>query len=185
MYAYKGFHKNLTCTMGKETYQYEVNKWYEEKEANCVKNGFHCCENPLDCLAYYPLNGDNRFFLVEAAGDINEDGEDKISCTRIRLLKELTPVDIAVHAARYMFRHPAREWHHDVCKEYGFAKLTPFVIVRGKNPAAAGTKGSSLVLLKEYAHTRGIQAMNVITVDGEKYKAGTTYNIDGRVVDRE
>lgn len=109
MYAYKGFHKNLTCTMGKGTYQYEVNKWYEEKEANCVKNGFHCCENPLDCLTYYPLNGDNRFFLVEAAGDINESGTDKISCTKIRLLKELTPVDIAVHAARYMFRHPAKE----------------------------------------------------------------------------
>ena len=54
-----------------------------------------------------------------------------------------------------------------------------------ENPAYDGTKGSSLVLLKEYAHTRGIQAMNVITVDGEKYKAGTTYNIDGRVVDRE
>ena len=37
MYAYKGFHKNLTCTMGKGTYQYEINKWYEEKEANCKK----------------------------------------------------------------------------------------------------------------------------------------------------
>lgn len=44
---------------------------------------------------------------------------------------------------------------------------------------------ASVVLLKEYAHTRGIQAMNVITVDGEKYKAGVAYNIDGRVVDRE
>lgn len=37
--AYKAFNADLTCTMGRGTFQYEPGIWYEEKEANCVKNG--------------------------------------------------------------------------------------------------------------------------------------------------
>lgn len=51
--AYKGFNKDLTCTMGNGCFQYRENEWMEEPEANCVRNGFHCCYNPLDCLSYY------------------------------------------------------------------------------------------------------------------------------------
>lgn len=51
--AYKGFNKDLTCTMGHGRFQYKENEWIEESEANCMRNGFHCCYNPLDCLSYY------------------------------------------------------------------------------------------------------------------------------------
>ena len=48
MIAYKGFHPGLIC-LG---YQY-VMGLNTTSEANCAHNGFHCAENPLDCLSYY------------------------------------------------------------------------------------------------------------------------------------
>lgn len=52
--AYKMFNKDLTCS----GFQYKEEETYElpknEKLEMC-KSGFHYCENPLDCLDYYPL----------------------------------------------------------------------------------------------------------------------------------
>ena len=53
MLAYKGFNKNLTCTMGKGTFQYEPGIWYSEENARCASTGFHATDNPLDVLSYY------------------------------------------------------------------------------------------------------------------------------------
>ena len=90
-YAYKMFNKDLTCTRGRGRFQYTLGEWIEEPEANCVKNGFHCAKNPLDCLSYYPRWDDSQCWIVEIAGDIDEDSIDsKVSCTRIRLIKRLT-----------------------------------------------------------------------------------------------
>lgn len=84
--AYKGFNKDLTCTMGHGRFQYKENEWMEEPEANCVRNGFHCCYNPLDCLSYYRDFSKSAYYVVNADGDIHEDGSDtKIACTRIKL----------------------------------------------------------------------------------------------------
>ena len=88
--AYKGFHKDLTCTMGKGVFQYREHEWLEEQEANCARNGFHCCYNPLDCLSYYCNFNESVYYLVGADGDIHEDGRDtRIACTRIKLVKRL------------------------------------------------------------------------------------------------
>ena len=48
MIAYKGFHPGLVC----RDYQF-VMGLNTTDEANCAQNGFHCAENPLDCLSYY------------------------------------------------------------------------------------------------------------------------------------
>lgn len=47
MIAYKGFNKDLTCTMGKGRFQYEVGKSYKEDSAKCASTGFHCTEEPI------------------------------------------------------------------------------------------------------------------------------------------
>lgn len=105
MKAFKFFNKDLTCTAGSGTFQFEIGKTYTEKEANCVKNGFHCCEYVLDCLNYYDLIT-SRYCIVEAAGDLDEDGTDtKISCTEITLLKELNLYEITYYAAAYIIDH--------------------------------------------------------------------------------
>lgn len=49
MYAYKGFEPDLSC----RGYRFVMGK-NVTPEANCASNGFHCAENPLDCLSYYP-----------------------------------------------------------------------------------------------------------------------------------
>lgn len=182
MLAYKGFKKNLTCTMGKGTYQYIEGKWHETNAAKCASTGFHCCENPLDCLSYYALNKENVFYIVEASGDIHEDDHDKISCTRMRLIRKLDPEDIGLHACRYMYKHPDRIWNHTVCKESGMTQNMPFIIVRGKNPKAAGIKGTTLYLLQENKTNHSIKNLAVYKVDDIKIKPGTYYDIDGTEV---
>ena len=84
MIAYKGFQKDLKCR-GFQFQEYGIN---ETEKANCRQNGFHCAENPLDCLCYYPNWKNSVYYIVDASGDLDEDGEDsKISCTKMRLLK--------------------------------------------------------------------------------------------------
>ena len=86
MIAYKGFEKNLSCR-GYQFKRYGIN---ETTEANCRQNGFHCAENPLDCLVHYPNWRNSRYFVVKAFGDLDEDDRDtKISCTKMELKEEL------------------------------------------------------------------------------------------------
>ena len=109
-YAYKMFNKDLTCTMGRGTYQYRPGVWLEEKEANCVRNGFHCAKNPLDCLSYYGNWDNSQCWLVEIGGDIDEDARDsKVACTRIRLVKRLDLTEFVLEAGKYIISHPELE----------------------------------------------------------------------------
>ena len=59
MYAYKGFEPDLSC----RGYRFVMGK-NVTPEANCASNGFHCAEDPLDCLSYY---GDTLHLLLGAA----------------------------------------------------------------------------------------------------------------------
>ena len=86
MIAYKGFHPGLIC----RGYQFVMGLNVTEK-ANCAANGFHCAENPLDCLIYYPQMELSEYYLVDAGGDVDEDEFDtKISCTQLTILHKLT-----------------------------------------------------------------------------------------------
>lgn len=111
MKAFKGFSPELKSTYGNgkaEGCYFKPGETKEENECKVSRNGFHCYENPLDCLAYYPLDGKNQLWLVEAAGDINEDASGRIACTKITLIKALTPWEMAMEAMRYMVEHPDR-----------------------------------------------------------------------------
>lgn len=88
MLAYKAFNSKLQATLGKGTFQFEPDKTYEEKECKCASNGFHCAENPIDTLNYYH-SMDTRFFIVQAEGEIHQDGYGtRISCTKLTLKKK-------------------------------------------------------------------------------------------------
>lgn len=112
MLAFKGFNSDMTCTLGKGTFKYEIGRMYKEKEANCTRNGFHCCENPLDVLQWYD-NQDSRFCVVKADGEINQDNvETKISCTELTVVKEVTRLELAALGCEYMRRYPKRVVHN-------------------------------------------------------------------------
>ena len=76
MIAYKGFSERMT---GHGGYQFTPGATYREENAKTVRSGFHCAENPLVCLTYFPLDGRNRFWQVEATGSIDEDSEERIA----------------------------------------------------------------------------------------------------------
>lgn len=49
MKAYKGFNPDMTC----RGFQYKKGETYTEEKANLCNSGFHACEDPIDCFAYY------------------------------------------------------------------------------------------------------------------------------------
>ena len=159
MIAYKGFTPDLWSRLGdgkKENCQFEIGETKRVEEAKTVRSGFHCCENPFECLTYYDFDGKNRFFRVMAAGDIDEDSMERIACTEITLLKELSPLEFALAGMQYIVEHPLRStWKSGkhrckVAKDEAEAGGENYIaIARGKDPRVRGKAGSILGLLKE------------------------------------
>ena len=83
MKTYKGFNKDMTC----RGFKYEEGKEYETNEpVSCCNNGFHACEDPLDCFNYY-APGESVYHEVEQSGEIsrNNDGESKVASSKIKI----------------------------------------------------------------------------------------------------
>ena len=48
--SYKGFNEDMSC----RDFKYEEGEEYEiEEDVKWCENGFHACEDPLDCFNYY------------------------------------------------------------------------------------------------------------------------------------
>ncbi len=182
-YAYKMFNKDLTCTMGRGTYQYRPGVWLEEKEANCVRNGFHCAKNPLDCLSYYGNWDNSQCWLVEIGGDIDEDARDsKVACTRIRLVKRLDLTEFVLEAGKYIISHPELEDNYHVSREEAEANSNHFAICRGKQPKAKGKTGDVIVLLQEAESGREIIEAYGFIVGTHGTRPDTYYDVRGKAL---
>ena len=179
MIAYKGFRKDLSCVSGRNRFQYKLGIWNEEPEANCRQKGFHCAENPLDCLTYYPEWDNAVYYIVLADGDIHEDGSDtKIACTRMKLVKQLSLEEFVAHSLKYISDHPFRKNGNQVYVDEAIVR-NKFVIVRGKNPIAQGRKGNVLGFVKENLKDRNVAEIGLYIVDGEKIEEDIWYDICG------
>lgn len=173
MIAYKGFTPELTSRLGdgkKETCTFEPGCTMTSEESKTARTGYHCCENPAECLAYYSWDGKNRFWKVEAEGDIDEDAHERIACTKITLLEELTPIKFAANCMWYICEHPQRDrWQQDhrgvqIRKDRAEAMQEGYIaIARGEHPRVRGAAGSVLGLLVEkdgkIVMTKGIGLM--------------------------
>lgn len=173
MIAYKGFRPGLVC----RDYQFVMGLNVTDK-ANCAQNGFHCAEDPLDCLSYYPNMEQSEYYLVDAGGDVDEDADDsKISCTRLTILKKLERKEFFLHALAYMADHPNREWNMHVMPEVG-STANGFAVVRGVGPKAKGQLGSVLAMAREDPKTGKITQIAIAQVDGVTVLPDTWYDID-------
>lgn len=161
MRAYKGFDESLTSRHGdgiNENCEFVPGETKEVENSKTARTGFHCCENPFDCLKYYALGQKNRYFIVEAEGNIDEDEVERIACTKITLVEELSLVGLAREGMAYIINHPDREsWEKknknlQVSQDMAMAdgKKT-IAIARGKDPRVKGPEGSILGILKEGA----------------------------------
>lgn len=179
MIAYKGFNKDLVCTMGKGQFQYEVGQTYTEDTAKCASTGFHCVEEPIETLSWYKGNG-SRYCIVDAGGDVHEDGDKRISCTQMKVLREVTLRQLGMLECKWLMEHPERVYSRQVKRNEGVAENDSIVVVRGKNPRAAGAPGATLFLLKEVKGGKEIEAAGVFEIDGENYLPDVYYKVDGR-----
>lgn len=177
MIAYKGFNSNMTCTLGNGSFQYEIGKTYKEDSAKCANTGFHCCEEPIEVLNWY--SGKTSRYCIVSAKDINEDGHNKIACTEMTILKEISKKTLAILECRWMLEHPDRKYSNQVQKEWGIAEKDDVVIVRGRNPEASGELGSTIFLCKEDT-TGQITQIGVYEIDGVEREPGVFYRADGR-----
>ena len=173
MIAYKGFTPELTSRLGdgkKETCTFEPGCTMTSEESKTARTGYHCCENPAECLAYYAWDGKNKFWKVEAEGDIDEDEHERIACTKITLMEELTPAKFAAHCMWYICEHPQREkWQQNrqgvqIQKNRAEAAREGHIaIARGEHPRVRGAAGSILGLIVEkdgkIVMTKGIGLM--------------------------
>ena len=174
MIAYKGFNHGLIC-LG---YHFQMGLNVTD-EANCAHNGFHCAEDPLDCLTYYPDMNRSVYCLVNAGGDVDEDGHDsKIACTELTILKRLDREEFFLHALAYMMDHPERKCGHHVAKDRGEAGKDGVVVVRGADPVAKGMKGSILALAKEGPDGKTIAQVTLACVDGKRAMPDVWYDAD-------
>ena len=142
MIAYKGFLPGLIC----RGYQFRMGLNVTEK-ANCAHNGFHCAEDPLDCLRYYGDINHAEYYIVDAGGDIDEDGVDsKISCTELTILKRLTKKELFLHGLAFMADHPKRKWNSNIKVDKAEA-WNGYAAVRGADPIAKRGLGTAMYLL--------------------------------------
>lgn len=156
MIGYKAFNGDMTCTKGADTFQYVIGQTYHEKIAQVARCGFHFCENPIDCLRWYslPLGKNNtRICQVEAEGDIDE-VEDKISCTKITIVKELNLKQLGIAAMKYMIEHPFRSWenigyHYHIARNKAETEANGLAIARGKIPMVRGAFGGCVGIIVE------------------------------------
>ena len=85
MKGYKGMSKDMTCRGMK----YEIGKTYEvDGEISLCKRGLHFCENLKDVFNYYAKDDNNRFFEVEAVGQVVS-GNDKSVTNKLKIIGEL------------------------------------------------------------------------------------------------
>ena len=117
--AYKGFDKDLKC----RSYQYEIGKEYEEREAMVCYSGFHACEHPLDVFSYYPPN-ESRYCEVEQSGEIDKSESNKTCSTKIKIGAELSLRDIVAAAIKFTFEKSTPENTKHATGDYGASSAT-------------------------------------------------------------
>lgn len=156
MKVFKGFTKDLEAVYGKGIFRYEVGKTYKEERSKTRTTGFHTAEYVIDCLDWYSLNEENRFFICEAGGSIDEEEScSMVTSTELTLVKELTPAAIAYYAMEYMIKHPQREWVHNgggvhIAKNEATAtRYNKIAIARGTHPVVWGDIGTTVGLILE------------------------------------
>ena len=83
--GYKFITDKMESKSGRRSWK--LGKWYKhEGKLELCKEGFHACETPLQSMQY--IYG-NRWFIVEARGQILKERGDKFVASEMRLVKEI------------------------------------------------------------------------------------------------
>lgn len=167
--AYKGFNKDMTCN----GFQYEEGKEYQaEGKIELCKNGFHACEDPLDCFRYYSP-ATSVFHEVEQDGEIynNRNGDDsKTVSSQIKIGANIGITEIVKAHCDYVKAHITTE-HTNPKKatagDYG-AATAGFKGAATAGDFGAATAGSYGIASSFGSASVGIKALAVCRSDHPK-----------------
>lgn len=180
MIVFKGFNKDMTCTMGRGTFEYQLGKKATANKAKTVSTGLHSTREPFGILRYYGELGTDVHCICEAGGDISEDEDGRVASTELTPLQKLTPQQLAMYEAVFVQKHP------EICATRFRERETDngfYAIARGKNPEARGKRGTVVILLQEYARSKKIKQIEAYNIDGKANRAGW-YKIGGYLGDK-
>ena len=140
MKAYKGFNADMTC----RGFQYKEGEAYKTDKAKVCDAGFHACEHPLDCLAYYDP-GKSVYHEVEVDGDIDHDDCDtKVAATKIKIGARLSIAGLVKAAIDYTMKRIKPEAkadeNHAACSATGYYSACS---ATGDNSACSATGDNS------------------------------------------
>ena len=135
MKAYKGFDKNMQSN----GYQFAEGESYERKSAvKLDKRGFHVCEDPLDCMAYYdPCN--SVYHAVDVDGVSAERGNDTtLVCKKIKIGAQIGIKEMVKSSVDYAFAACKNGKNIDSASGYGSSQAAG-----GNGSSQAASGGSS------------------------------------------
>ena len=183
----------MTC----RDFQYKEGKTYETDRAEVCESGFHACENPLDCFAYYHPAAGSVFHEVELGGDIQRGDDDtKCAATKIRIGARLTLAGMIKAGLDFVFAKvkksktpAATSGDRSTAATSGDLSTAEVqgkesvAVVTGRDCKARGCVGSWLVLTErnDNWHILGVEA---ICIDGEIYEPNVWYTLKGGCVVR-
>ena len=198
--TYKGTDKDMKC----RGFQYELGKTAESGGAvRCGDRGLHSCETPLDVLAYYKPDGQNRYFQAEADGEIAKGGkgeDSKIASSKLTLKAEIgIPglVKAQVEWTKEKAETSSAEdeanaatsgnWANAATSGYRANAATSgqncISAALGRFSAAKAAKGSWIVLAN-YDDDGNITTVQAAQIDGETLKPDTWYTMkNGKIVE--
>lgn len=144
--GYKGFDKDLKC----RDFQYEVGKEYECEKAVACEEGFHFCKNPLDVLKFYPpctYFNIPRYCVVEGSGDFDLSVEDKVCCTKIKIIKEISLRELVEQGVNFLLADTEHNSYKVGKKTVAINKNTcdPYVVTNMGTCSAAINYGYSSI----------------------------------------
>ena len=99
----KGFNKDMTC----RDMKYEEGKIYKmDEKPQCCRNGYHFCENPIDCFNYYEP-AKSVYHEVEATGEISkdDDSDTKIATNEIKIGAKINFQAMVRMAIDFTYKH--------------------------------------------------------------------------------
>lgn len=178
--GYKGIRKDMTTPCGGRRKKLKVGVWMEEKKADVARSGFHFSDNPMVALGFYGNPETDTWFVVLADGDIDEAADGRLTCTRIKLAKELTLTEMVFAAMDYTVEHPEAKgglWGGSIITSESSWEDGAFSIVRGKSPMARGKIGQIIGLMEEEIDSESIRSATIFTIDGREYLPNTWYSL--------
>lgn len=200
---YKGFNKDMTC----RGFQFKEGETYETDTAELCRSGFHACENPLDCFAYYdPASSVFHEVELEATDEKQADDTKRVG-KKIKIGARLSIAKMVDLSVAYIKEHLADDTNTNTGNRsaatntgnYSAATNTGYrsaatntgkggvAIATGYRSKARGNTGSAICVC-ERGEWNGrefpLLAIKAAIVDGEIIKADTWYTCkDGELVE--